>query len=274
MCSCQLDQFHGVDMCCQVWTLCKAFRKWNGFGDDVVAEQPSHPCLVIHNTMSHVTPCVFHSSESWLKQCAFMECPLSRLKATMIWWAWFVDGMRLWRKAVPLTPVSSNTCFLSAQAQSSVEWSARVHKATLLESAMSLTNVQLRPPSMCGRASVARSTMGRRLLPSGPSHKNCVMFFSNRHSARVGAGAAETTWSTVGRIMVRTMSARLWMDRFLLLHALSLVSALASAFSQWCHIWVTRDDGTQVMHLVLWSQNRARNHIWWWWVLRHAATQE
>ena len=57
-----------------------------------------------------------------------------------------MDGMRLWRKAVPLTPVSSNTRFLSAQAQSSVEWSARVHKATLLESAMSLTNGQLRKP--------------------------------------------------------------------------------------------------------------------------------
>ena len=25
-----------VLMCCQVWTLCKAFRKWNGFGDDVI----------------------------------------------------------------------------------------------------------------------------------------------------------------------------------------------------------------------------------------------
>ena len=31
--------------------------------------------------------------------------------------------------------------------------------------------------------------------------------------------------------MVHTMSARLWMDRFLLLHALSLASAFASAFS-------------------------------------------
>ena len=31
--------------------------------------------------------------------------------------------------------------------------------------------------------------------------------------------------------MVHTMSARLWMDRLLLLHAFSLVSALASAFS-------------------------------------------
>ena len=56
MCSCKLDQFHSVDMCCQVWTLCKVFRKWNGFGDDVITEQPSHPCLVIHNTVCHVTP--------------------------------------------------------------------------------------------------------------------------------------------------------------------------------------------------------------------------
>ena len=70
-----------------------------------------------------------------------------------------------------MAPVSSSTRFLSAQAQSSVEYSARVHKATLLESAMSLTNGQLRPPRSCGRASVARSTMGRRLLPSTSFHK-------------------------------------------------------------------------------------------------------
>ena len=63
-----------------------------------------------------------------------------------------------------MAPVSSSTRFLSAQAQSSVEYSARVHKATLLESAMSLTNGQLRPPRSCGRASVAWSTMGRCLL--------------------------------------------------------------------------------------------------------------
>ena len=84
---------------------------------------------------------------------------------------------------------------------------------------------------MCGCASVTQSTMGCCLLPSGPSHKNCVMFFSNRHSARVGTDAAESTLSTVGRIMVHTMSAQLWMDRFLLLHALSLAIAFASAFS-------------------------------------------
>ena len=47
---------------------------------------------------------------------------------------------------------------------------------------------------MCGHASVARSTMGRRLLPSGPSHKTLLMFFSNMHSARVGAGAAVGTF--------------------------------------------------------------------------------
>ena len=144
-----------------------------------------------------------------------------------------------------LAPVSSSTRFLSAQAQSSVEHSARIHKATLLESAMSLTNGQLRPPRSCGRASVARSTMGRRLLPSGSFHKNCVMFLSNRHSARDGAGAAESTLSTVGRIMVHTMSARLWMDRFLLLHVFSLVNAFASAFSH----------GGALSHLAWWLSN-------------------
>ena len=35
----------------------KALEKRNGFGDDVVAQQPPHPCLVVHNTVCHVTPC-------------------------------------------------------------------------------------------------------------------------------------------------------------------------------------------------------------------------
>ena len=69
MYSCELDQFDGVGMLCQMRALCEAFRKWNGFGDDVVAEQPSHPCLVIHNTVSHVTPFVLSFSESRLEQC-------------------------------------------------------------------------------------------------------------------------------------------------------------------------------------------------------------
>ena len=76
VCSCKLDQFHGVDVSCQVWTLCKAFRKWNCFGDDVVAEQPSHPCLVVHDTVCHATACIFLSSESWLKQCSFKRYSL------------------------------------------------------------------------------------------------------------------------------------------------------------------------------------------------------
>ena len=135
--SCELDQFDGVGMFCQMWALCEAFRKWNGFGDDVIAEQPSHPCLHVHSVVFHVTPFV--------------------------------------------------------HPQSSVTHHACVHKATLLQSAMSLTNGQLRPPRLCGRASVARSTIGRRLLPSGSFHKNSVMFLSNRHSARDGAGAAEST---------------------------------------------------------------------------------
>ena len=38
----------------------KALGKSIGFGDDVVAQQPpSYPCLVVHNTVCHVTPCVF-----------------------------------------------------------------------------------------------------------------------------------------------------------------------------------------------------------------------
>ena len=52
------------------------FSLMNDFGDDVIAEQPSHPCLVIHNAVCHVTPCVFLSSEPWLKQCSFKKCLL------------------------------------------------------------------------------------------------------------------------------------------------------------------------------------------------------
>ena len=175
---------------------------------------------------------------------------------------------------MPLAPVSSNTRFFNAHAQSCVECSARVHNATLLESAMSLTNGQLRPPWMCGHANVAQSTMWRCLLPSAPSHRNSVTLFSSRHSARVGAGAADSTSSTVGTIMVCTMSARLWMDRFLLFHAFSLASAFDQCILPWCHIWVTRDDDTQIASLVLWSQNRVRNGVWWWCIVQHVSTQK
>ena len=36
-----------------------------GFGDDVIAEQPSHPCLVIHNTVCHVTLCALFLDSGW-----------------------------------------------------------------------------------------------------------------------------------------------------------------------------------------------------------------
>ena len=120
--------------------------------------------------------------------------------------------MCLWMKAVPLTPVSSNTHVINTQAQSSVSHSAHVHKTTLLQSAMSLTNGKLTQPLTCGRANVVSSTMGRRLLPSGPFHKNWMMFLSNRHSACDGAGAAESTLSTVGAIIVHTIHMWFWRD--------------------------------------------------------------
>ena len=138
---------------------------------------------------------------------------------------------------------------------------------------MSLTNGQLRPPWMCSHASVAWSTMGHHLLPSAPSHKNCVMLFSNRDSARVGAGAAESTWSTVGRIMVHN-ECEVVDGQVPLAPCFESCQCFGKCILPWCHIWVAQDDGTQVTCLVLWSQNCARNHIWWWWVLRHAATQE
>ena len=44
----------------------KALGKRNGFGDDVIAQQPSHPCLVVHSTVCHVAPYIFYSqSNSW-----------------------------------------------------------------------------------------------------------------------------------------------------------------------------------------------------------------
>ena len=63
VCCCELSQFDGVGMSCQMRTMSKSLRKWNGFGDDVVAEHPSHSCLVVHNTVCHVTPFVLPFSE-------------------------------------------------------------------------------------------------------------------------------------------------------------------------------------------------------------------
>ena len=70
---CKLDQFDGVGMSCQMGTLSKSLRKWNGFGDDAIAEHPSHPCLHVHNAVCHVTPCVLPFSEWRLEQCAITK---------------------------------------------------------------------------------------------------------------------------------------------------------------------------------------------------------
>ena len=51
-------------------------RRWErgmGFGDDVVAQQPPHPCLVVHNTVCHVTPCVFPFSVPRIEQFRSLE---------------------------------------------------------------------------------------------------------------------------------------------------------------------------------------------------------
>ena len=63
----------GVGMFCQLRALCKALGKRNGFEDDVVAQQPPHTCLVVHNTVCHVTPCVFPFPEPETRQCCSQE---------------------------------------------------------------------------------------------------------------------------------------------------------------------------------------------------------
>ena len=54
-------------------TVQKALGKRNGFGDDAVAQHPPHLCLVAHNTVCHVTPCVFPFSEPRMEQCCSQE---------------------------------------------------------------------------------------------------------------------------------------------------------------------------------------------------------
>ena len=41
VCSCKLSQFVDDGMSSQMWALHEGFRKGNGFGDDVIAHQPS-----------------------------------------------------------------------------------------------------------------------------------------------------------------------------------------------------------------------------------------
>ena len=91
---------------------------------------------------------------------------------------------------------------------------------------------------MCGRASVARSTMGRRLLPSAPSHKNCVMFFSSRHSARVGAGAAEHMVHS-GQNHGAHNECAVVDGPVPLAPCFESCQCFGKCILPWCHIWVT-----------------------------------
>ena len=97
----------------------------------------SSPRLMMWPVLVRRGSCFFE----FLRDGIIRICPSESFESTMIYCAWFVSEMRLWVKAVPLAPVSSNTCFISIQAQSSVEYSARVHKTTLLQQAMCLTHV-------------------------------------------------------------------------------------------------------------------------------------
>ena len=81
-----------------------------------------------------------------------------------------------------LAPLSSSTCFLSAQLQSSVEYSACVHIATLLQSAMFLTTGQLTPPFTCGCVNVV-------------PHTSWCVFCSCRHNFNEKTGEKDyDTW--------------------------------------------------------------------------------
>ena len=74
-----LQPLQSVCWCCCVVPLLPIVQSFSltvWIWGEVIAEQPSHSCLVIHNTVCHVTPCIFLSSESWLEQCAFMKCSL------------------------------------------------------------------------------------------------------------------------------------------------------------------------------------------------------
>ena len=75
--ACVLLQCRPVIWCWDVWPtrgiVQKALGKRNGFGGDTIAQQPPHSSLVIHNTVCHVTLCVFRSSEPWIEQCCSQE---------------------------------------------------------------------------------------------------------------------------------------------------------------------------------------------------------
>ena len=79
---------------------------------------------------------------------------------------------------------STSSSVLAYLAQSSVWHSARVHKATLLQSPMSLTNGHLAPPLTCGCVNEA-SSVAITIIP----HELCHTLL--QHSSRVDAGVVD-----------------------------------------------------------------------------------
>ena len=180
VCCCKVSKSFGVGMFCPLGALCKALGKRNGFGDDVVAQQPPHPSLVVHNIVCHVTPCVFpfFLNCEWNSVAARNGCCVCGVNA-------FMFSPNAWANTChnAFTNLHSkdtwSTVILLPHLHLCVGYALNVSRnVTLLESAMSLTNGQLRPPWTCGYANVAQSTMERCMLPSAQSHKNSVTLSS------------------------------------------------------------------------------------------------
>ena len=102
-----LNQFDGVGMSCQLRTLSKSLRKWNGFGDDVIAEQLSRPCLVM-DVYCMVLCCMIECGMSGhshtqrkrtAHRCVYVKCGVSmwecRKKSVgMVDWKGQKDGVK------------------------------------------------------------------------------------------------------------------------------------------------------------------------------------
>ena len=132
---------------------------------------------------------------------------------------------------MPLAPVSSTACFFNAHAQSCVECSARVHNATLLKSTMCLTNGQLRPPWTCVVLPMWHSKPWGDACCHQHHPTGTLSLSSPADTVHVLVLVLLTAHCPQWADSWCTMSARLWMDRFLLLHAISLASAFCASVS-------------------------------------------
>ena len=117
-----------------------------------------------------------------------------------------------------------------------------------------------------GAPSVAISTIPQELSDGSLQQAQCTCVG--------GGGGGESTQSTVGTIMVHTMSVWLWMDRFLLLHAFSLANGLASAFTHGTTLESHDMMAPSYPALSFPPKDHVRNGTWWWWIEHHVATQK